>query len=152
MQIILADKSAPDRIRSAAQCCIEAAARSKRPPTPRAPEHEETQRAVQRKTNCLRLSAATKQICRDDEELVHGGVFSREAWPPTAMRAPTNRQQPFDRTNRAFRRPKRLTITVPFSTYQRLVVRSDHEGRSLSNLAAFLLEIAISRADYSDQQ
>jgi len=44
----------------------------------------------------------------------------------------------------AFRSPKRLTITLPYASYQRLLARSDEEGRSLSNLAAFLLERALS--------
>jgi len=43
----------------------------------------------------------------------------------------------------AFRAPKRITITVPYGAYQRLLERSSLEGRSLSNLAAFLLESAI---------
>ena len=29
---------------------------------------------------------------------------------------------------------------MPYETYQQLIQRSDDEGRSLSNLAAFLLE------------
>jgi len=40
----------------------------------------------------------------------------------------------------SFRSPKRITITVPYQIYQNLTERSDREGRSLSNLAAFLLE------------
>lgn len=40
----------------------------------------------------------------------------------------------------AFRSPKRITITVPYGAYQSLLARSEQEGRSLSNLAAFLLE------------
>lgn len=40
----------------------------------------------------------------------------------------------------AFRKPVRITITVPHSTHQALAERSDQEGRSLSNLAAFMLE------------
>ena len=40
----------------------------------------------------------------------------------------------------AFRSPRRVTITLPFVTYQDLQDRADGEGRSLSNLAAFLLE------------
>lgn len=40
----------------------------------------------------------------------------------------------------AFRSPRRVTITLPFATYQDLQERADGEGRSLSNLAAFLLE------------
>lgn len=39
-----------------------------------------------------------------------------------------------------FRSPRRITITVPYSTYQNLVTRSSEEGRSISNLAAYVLE------------
>jgi hypothetical protein len=39
-----------------------------------------------------------------------------------------------------FRKPIRVTITLPHNIYNHLKVRSDEEGRSLSNLAAFLLE------------
>ncbi len=41
---------------------------------------------------------------------------------------------------RAFRSPKRISITLPDSTYQQLVHRSNAEGRSMSNLASFLLD------------
>lgn len=43
----------------------------------------------------------------------------------------------------AFRTPRRLSITLPHGAYQLLLERSDREGRSLSNLAAFLLETAL---------
>lgn len=43
----------------------------------------------------------------------------------------------------AFRAPRRITITVPYGAYQRLLERSELEGRSLSNLAAYLLENAM---------
>jgi len=43
----------------------------------------------------------------------------------------------------AFRSPRRVTITLPFMTYQDLQERADGEGRSLSNLAAFLLESSL---------
>jgi hypothetical protein len=46
-------------------------------------------------------------------------------------------QPPRSQANRA---PKRLTITIPFSTFQAIERRSTEEGRSLSNLAAYLLE------------
>jgi hypothetical protein len=46
---------------------------------------------------------------------------------------------------RVSRSPKRITITVPYETYQRLMVRSEQEGRSLSNLSAFLLESRLGR-------
>lgn len=45
--------------------------------------------------------------------------------------------------NPAFRSPRRITITVPYGAYQRLIERSEQEGRSLSNLAAYLLETAM---------
>ena len=41
------------------------------------------------------------------------------------------------RSNRA---SKRITITIPYSTFRDLESRSLEEGRSLSNLAAYLLE------------
>jgi hypothetical protein len=46
----------------------------------------------------------------------------------------------FDHPTPAIRSPRRITITVPYQLYQKLVERSDCEGRSLSNLAAFMLE------------
>ena len=36
--------------------------------------------------------------------------------------------------------PTRITITVPFAILDQLIERSGYEGRSISNLAAFLLE------------
>jgi len=42
------------------------------------------------------------------------------------------------------RSPRRVTITVPYALYAELQARSDQQGRSLSNLAAFLLETAVS--------
>ena len=38
------------------------------------------------------------------------------------------------------RKPVRITTTVSWATYQSLVGKSDFEGRSLSNLTAFVLE------------
>jgi hypothetical protein len=40
----------------------------------------------------------------------------------------------------SLRSPKRITITVPHSTFEKMVGRSNEQGRSLSNLAAFILE------------
>mgnify|MGYP002654690902 CR=1 FL=1 len=40
--------------------------------------------------------------------------------------------------------PRRITITVPYALYAELLVPSDQQGRSLSNLVAFLLETALS--------
>jgi len=41
--------------------------------------------------------------------------------------------------------PQRITITVPWQTHQRLLERSQQEGRSLSNLAAHILELGITQ-------
>lgn len=41
------------------------------------------------------------------------------------------------------RSSRRVTITLPMATFEALQVRADGEGRSLSNLAAFLLETAL---------
>lgn len=43
----------------------------------------------------------------------------------------------------AFRSPRRVTITLPYATFQDLQERADGEGRSLSNLAAYLLESSL---------
>ncbi len=45
-----------------------------------------------------------------------------------------------------FLRPVRVTITIPYNAYQALVERSNVQGRSLSNLAAYLLESALQPA------
>ncbi len=45
----------------------------------------------------------------------------------------------------AFRAPRRMTITLPHSTYHGLLERSDDEGRSMSNLAAYLLESSLNK-------
>lgn len=48
------------------------------------------------------------------------------------------------RMSTAFRKPRRVTITIPHATYLELERRSYEQGRSLSNLSAYLLECAIS--------
>lgn len=40
-------------------------------------------------------------------------------------------------------KPQRLTITVPWSTFQRIERNATEQGRSLSNLSAYLLERAL---------
>jgi hypothetical protein len=42
--------------------------------------------------------------------------------------------------NHELKRPKRITITVNHSLYTKLVERSTREGRSISNLASYLLQ------------
>lgn len=37
----------------------------------------------------------------------------------------------------------RLTITLPGGVFEKLVVRSNDEGRSISNLAAYLIETSL---------
>lgn len=56
------------------------------------------------------------------------------------MARPIDHQQPQNQRTSARQTPKRISITIPYGTYQKLLGRSDQEGRSLSNLAAFLLE------------
>lgn len=51
--------------------------------------------------------------------------------------------------NRLTRKPRRMTITLPDKIFQGLAERSYREGRSMSNLSAYLLEQAL---DDSDQQ
>lgn len=45
-----------------------------------------------------------------------------------------------DRVAAAKRRPVRITITIPNHVFKEISDRSSYQGRSLSNLAAFLLE------------
>jgi len=45
----------------------------------------------------------------------------------------------------AFRSPRRITITLPHNAFCALQERSDVEGRSLSNLAAYLIESSLDR-------
>lgn len=57
--------------------------------------------------------------------------FKRTTTVPTSVSA----DLPIHRRN-----PQRITITVSWRLHQKLLDRSDMEGRSLSNLAAHLLE------------
>jgi hypothetical protein len=43
-------------------------------------------------------------------------------------------------TTNASRAPKRITATIPQAILEKLIQRSDAEGRSLSNLISYLLE------------
>lgn len=45
----------------------------------------------------------------------------------------------------AFRTPRRITITLPHHAFCALQQRCDDEGRSLSNLAAYLLESSLNQ-------
>ncbi len=61
--------------------------------------------------------------------------------------AKTSKANPSANTSSALefhlRTPKRLSVTLPHTTYEHLVQKSSWEGRSISNLAAFLLESAL---------
>lgn len=48
---------------------------------------------------------------------------------------------------RLIRAAKRITITLPYSVFQLLEERSAAEGRSLSNLAAYLIARGLEQAD-----
>jgi macrodomain Ter protein organizer (MatP/YcbG family) len=41
------------------------------------------------------------------------------------------------------RKPKRISITLAFNAWHQLVNKSDYEGRSVSNLAAYLIETGL---------
>jgi macrodomain Ter protein organizer (MatP/YcbG family) len=41
------------------------------------------------------------------------------------------------------RQPKRISITLSYHVHEALLTRSEEEGRSVSNLCAFLLEDAL---------
>jgi hypothetical protein len=44
---------------------------------------------------------------------------------------------------RQFRKPVRITITLSYASYTALEQMSGEQGRSMSNLAAFLLEAGL---------
>lgn len=48
------------------------------------------------------------------------------------------------RVSSAFRSPVRISITIPDSVHEGLAQIANQQGRSLSNLAAYLLEWALS--------
>lgn len=49
-----------------------------------------------------------------------------------------------------FKAPRRISVTVPCAIYDRLVEKSDDEGRSISNLAAYLLEAALAQPEVAE--
>ncbi len=48
-----------------------------------------------------------------------------------------------DRLRVLQRQPRRISITLSFHVHEELLKRSEEEGRSMSNLCAFLLEDAL---------
>ena len=68
---------------------------------------------------------------------------------PLRRRDPQRQEQP---TPMLLRKPQRVSITVPWRLYETLLSISDQQGRSISNLACYLLERQAelhSRADQS---
>lgn len=59
--------------------------------------------------------------------------FNRPGAPDATVASPVPPMQ---------RKPQRVSITMSWALHQRLLKRSDLEGRSLSSLAAHLLELA----------
>jgi macrodomain Ter protein organizer (MatP/YcbG family) len=51
---------------------------------------------------------------------------------------------PIGSTSYNFRKPVRISITLSYQSWHHLVTRSDNEGRSISNLSAYLIERALS--------
>lgn len=51
-----------------------------------------------------------------------------------------------DRLRMLQRQPRRTTITLSYHVHEALLTRSEEEGRSVSNLCAFLLEDSLRRA------
>jgi hypothetical protein len=56
----------------------------------------------------------------------------------------TNHPALLQRLSTMQRKPKRLTMTINFATYEKLQTTADEQGRSLSNLCAYYLEMATS--------
>ena len=83
-----------------------------------------------------------KVRCRD-------GAFLWMQNSTAAMNSSLRSITPKDQARTAFRSPQRIPITVPYSTYQKLIERSGQEGRSLSNLSAYLLEAATGHQSFN---
>jgi len=75
------------------------------------------------------------------DALMIGRCFLDPPWMGSVISASSGGEQ--SRRLDLFRKPRRITITVSQRTAELLVERSLREGRSLSNLAAVLLERAI---------
>lgn len=68
-----------------------------------------------------------------------------------ALSTSTFRPSPGSRIPILSRRPVRISITVSHSVHEALLKRTDIEGRSLSNLAAYLLEAALLQGDVAGE-
>ena len=72
-----------------------------------------------------------------------GSAMENNAKPLTAAESAATLRE---RIERAKRRPLRISATISGALYDRLQERAAAEGRSVSNLAAFLLESALDTA------
>jgi hypothetical protein len=75
------------------------------------------------------------------ENASHERVLRSDA-TPESLRSPSNRQLPGKASGREL--PRRITVSLNDYVHQRLIERSIAEGRSVSNLAAFILEAHLS--------
>lgn len=70
--------------------------------------------------------------------------------PPS--RLPQQGEQDGRMPSPLFHKPRRVSITLPEPIYRQLLERSNEQGRSISNLAAFLLEQAIASQQQEQEQ
>jgi hypothetical protein len=47
----------------------------------------------------------------------------------------------------AMRKPKKISVTIPQSLYELLLVQSEMQGRSLSSVASYWLQVQASRGE-----
>jgi len=62
---------------------------------------------------------------------------------PTRDHVDLHRPTMNDRLHFLRRQPRRISITLSYQVHESLLQRSEQEGRSMSNLCAFLLEDAL---------
>lgn len=62
---------------------------------------------------------------------------------PRGRGAPLTRKSMANPILPALRKPRRLSVTVPSEVLERLTRQADEQGRSTSNLAAYLLELSL---------
>jgi len=67
--------------------------------------------------------------------------FGEMSHPMASTESSKGSQLPDSDPNQELERPKRITITVNHSLYMKLLERSSREGRSISNLASYLLAL-----------
>ncbi|MEB3156121.1 MAG: hypothetical protein VKO26_01635 [Cyanobacteriota bacterium] len=92
-------------------------------------------------TLCRGLKAQAQHLCAtQDKESAENCAGSGVCWLNQFKRHCCMSVLQVMNLPSVFRKPVRITITLPHNIYQHLKSRSDDEGRSLSNLAAYLIE------------